>query len=63
MPDLSEVPEAQRRQPPTYVPNRNMVFLSVAVAYAETRRVNEVYYGAQRHDQPGAIRGAKVHRS
>jgi 7-cyano-7-deazaguanine synthase len=40
-------------QPSTYVPNRNMVFLSIAVAYAETRGVNEVYYGAQRHDQPG----------
>jgi len=35
------------------VPNRNMVFLSIAVAYAETRRVDEVFYGAQRHDQPG----------
>lgn len=40
-------------QPSTYVPNRNMVFLSIAVAYAETRGVNEVYYGAQRHDLPG----------
>ncbi|HSN74938.1 MAG TPA: 7-cyano-7-deazaguanine synthase QueC [Anaerolineae bacterium] len=40
-------------QPSTYVPNRNMVFLSIAVAYAETREVPEVYYGAQRHDQPG----------
>jgi 7-cyano-7-deazaguanine synthase len=40
-------------QPSTYVPNRNMVFLSIAVAYAETRGLHEVYYGAQRHDQPG----------
>jgi len=40
-------------QPSTYVPNRNMVFLSIAVAYAETRGVGEVFYGAQRHDQPG----------
>ena len=40
-------------QPSTYVPNRNMVFLSIAVAYAETRGVDEVYYGAQRHDRPG----------
>jgi len=37
-------------QPPTYVPNRNMIFLALAVAYAETHRVGEVFYGAQRHD-------------
>lgn len=37
-------------QPPTYVPNRNMIFISLAVAYAETHGVNEVFYGAQRHD-------------
>lgn len=37
-------------QPSTYVPNRNMIFLSIAVAYAETRSVAEVYYGAQRND-------------
>lgn len=37
-------------QPATYVPNRNMLFLAIAVAYAETMGVAEVYYGAQRHD-------------
>ena len=37
-------------QPSTYVPNRNMIFLSIAVAYAETRGMAEVYYGAQRND-------------
>lgn len=40
-------------QPSTYVPNRNMIFLSIAVAYAETRGVSEVYYGAQRSDLLG----------
>lgn len=40
-------------QPPTYVPNRNMVFLSIAAAYAETLGVNDVYYGAQHHDMYG----------
>jgi 7-cyano-7-deazaguanine synthase len=40
-------------QPPTYVPNRNMVFLSIAAAYAETLGVSEVYYGAQHHDMYG----------
>lgn len=37
-------------QPPTYVPNRNMIFLALAVAYAETQGVSDVFYGAQRHD-------------
>lgn len=37
-------------QPATYVPNRNMIFLALAAAYAETNGVSDVYYGAQRHD-------------
>lgn len=37
-------------QPPTYVPNRNMIFLALAAAYAETLGVGDIYYGAQRHD-------------
>jgi 7-cyano-7-deazaguanine synthase len=37
-------------QPPTYVPNRNMIFLSLAVAYAESLNISDVYYGAQKHD-------------
>jgi len=37
-------------QPVTYVPNRNMIFLALAVAYAESLGVGTVYYGAQRHD-------------
>ncbi len=37
-------------QPPTYVPNRNMIFLALAAAYAETHGVADIYYGAQRHD-------------
>lgn len=37
-------------QPVTYVPNRNMIFLALAVAYAETHGVGDVFYGAQRHD-------------
>lgn len=37
-------------QPSTYVPNRNMTFISLAAAYAETIGCREIYYGAQRAD-------------
>ncbi|MBA3870750.1 MAG: 7-cyano-7-deazaguanine synthase QueC [Anaerolineae bacterium] len=40
-------------QPATYVPNRNMLFLAYAVAYAESLKVNRVFYGAQAHDLYG----------
>jgi 7-cyano-7-deazaguanine synthase len=40
-------------QPATYVPNRNMIFLSLAAAYAESNGVSQVFYGAQRHDMYG----------
>jgi 7-cyano-7-deazaguanine synthase len=37
-------------QPITYVPNRNMIFLSIALGYAESLGAKKVYYGAQKHD-------------
>jgi 7-cyano-7-deazaguanine synthase len=37
-------------QPFTYVPNRNMIFLSVAAGWAEDLGFDTVAYGAQRHD-------------
>jgi 7-cyano-7-deazaguanine synthase len=40
-------------QPATYVPNRNMIFLGLAAAFAESHGVTEVFYGAQRHDMYG----------
>jgi len=40
-------------QPVTYVPNRNMIFLALAAAYAETHGVADIYYGAQQHDMYG----------
>ena len=40
-------------QPATYVPNRNMIFLALAAAYAESVGVFSVYYGAQAHDLYG----------
>jgi 7-cyano-7-deazaguanine synthase len=53
VPDLSEVAPGQRDQPPTYVPNRNMVLLSVSAAFAEARGCGEVYYGAHAQDRYG----------
>jgi 7-cyano-7-deazaguanine synthase len=40
-------------QPSTYVPNRNMIFLALAAAFAESRGVADIYYGAQIHDMYG----------
>jgi 7-cyano-7-deazaguanine synthase len=40
-------------QPVTYVPNRNMIFLSIAAAVAESVGADKVFYGAQLHDQYG----------
>lgn len=53
VPDLSDVPPDQRMQPPTYVPNRNMVFLSLATAFAEAQGIASVFYGAQAQDEYG----------
>lgn len=50
---LAEMDEEARDQPPTYVPHRNMVFLSIASAYAEANGCVEVYYGAHRQDRYG----------
>lgn len=40
-------------QPVTYVPNRNMIFLALAAAFAESLEASTVYYGAQQHDLYG----------
>lgn len=53
VPDLDELDEDQRRQPPTYVPHRNLVFLSLAAATAESEGIQDVYYGAQAQDEYG----------
>jgi 7-cyano-7-deazaguanine synthase len=51
IPDAAEVEGDP--QPATYVPNRNMIFLALAAAYAESQGVGDIYYGAQRHDMYG----------
>lgn len=53
VPDLAELSESELDQPPTYVPNRNMMLLSTAVAYAEARGIRDVFYGAQAQDEYG----------
>ena len=53
MPDLASLSDEERQQPVTYVPNRNMIFLSLAAAYAESKGIEDVFYGAQAQDRYG----------
>ena len=53
VPALADVDSADLDQPPTYVPNRNMILLSVAAALAEAVGADTVYYGAQAQDRYG----------
>lgn len=45
-----DVFDSSNQNPSTYVPNRNMIMLSVAIGIAEDNGIGEVYYGAQRQD-------------
>ena len=53
IPDLDALDADQRRQPPTYVPHRNLLLLAVAAAAAEGAGIQDVYYGAQAQDEYG----------
>lgn len=53
VPRLADLGADTLSQPVTYVPNRNMMLLSVAAAYAESRAVRDVFYGAQTQDSYG----------
>lgn len=53
VPDLATLTEAQLIQPPTYVPHRNLMLLSIAAAYAEANGIQDIYYGAQAQDEYG----------
>ncbi|MCP4644226.1 MAG: 7-cyano-7-deazaguanine synthase QueC [bacterium] len=53
VPDLADLAAHELDQPSTYVPNRNMMLLSVAAAYAEAHRIRDIFYGAQAHDEYG----------
>jgi 7-cyano-7-deazaguanine synthase len=52
----AEIPTAdleRKEVPPTYVPFRNAILLSMAVAWAETLKASAVYYGAVSADSSG----------
>lgn len=53
VPDLDSIKQEDLDQPVTYVPNRNMMLLSLAASYAESRGCREVFYGAQAQDEYG----------
>lgn len=53
VPELAALAEDELSQPPTYVPNRNMILLSLAAAYSESRGCGTVFYGAQAQDDYG----------
>jgi 7-cyano-7-deazaguanine synthase len=53
VPDLADIAGSDLDQPPTYVPHRNMVLLSLAAAYAEARGIADVFYAAQAQDRYG----------
>ena len=53
VPDLDAIGGADRSHPPTYVPHRNMLLLSVAAAYAEAVVAEDVFFGAQAQDEYG----------
>ena len=39
--------------PSTYIANRNSILINIAVSFAETIGSNNVFYGAQSHDEAG----------
>ena len=53
VPDLDKIKAEDLDQPVTYVPNRNMMLLSLAASFAEARGCRQVFYGAQAQDEYG----------
>lgn len=53
VPALAQIRSGRKDQPPTYVPNRNMIMLALAAAYAEAHGIRDIFYGAQSQDNYG----------
>ena len=55
MPVPTDRPSGEREHgiPVTYVPARNTIFLSLALAYAEVRQATAIYFGANIRDYSG----------
>lgn len=53
VPDYAAIKPGERDQPPTYVPNRNMILISLACAHAEALKAGFVFYAAQQQDYYG----------
>jgi len=53
VPNLADLAGGELCQPSTYVPNRNMMLLSLAAAFAEAHSCSCVFYGAQEQDRYG----------
>lgn len=53
VPDYATIRPEELDQPPTYVPNRNMILLALACAHAEALRAGRVFYAAQKQDYYG----------
>ena len=53
VPDASEAGSGPGRIPVTYVPARNLIFLSVAMGIAEARHADDVYIGINALDYSG----------
>ena len=53
VPDFASLDAEELKQPPTYVPNRNMMLLAMAAAYAEAHEMQDVFYGAQAQGEYG----------
>jgi 7-cyano-7-deazaguanine synthase len=53
VPDATDSPSGSARIPVTYVPARNLIFLSVAMGVAEARDADEIYLGINALDYSG----------